>query len=185
MLLIQCLTLLAVFLGVHPQTEFTEGRFFIGNCLRPNASTISNLISGSFDLDFEGAEAPEVTLLNSTIVCEAPGLFRGTISSFSVVALYSCISRSFGCDGTPRTEQFQFDCNEDDTFTRSIASLGEARTTNPTATLQTPLNEDCAQCSGENLVVPTGSDHCVCEYPPHTVASWVSVLEGKFIRNSG
>ena len=152
----------AVSLGVNSQIEFTVRRLTIGDCPRPDASTISGLITDSFNLA-DRTEAPGVTVLDTTIVCESPGLLRDTISSFSVVALYSCTGIvAEGCDGSNRTEQFQYECNMDNTFTEAEISSGFLRTENPTATLQTPLNDQCAQCVEPTSIVPSDpDDHCI------------------------
>ena len=158
-----CLTLLAVTLGVHSQ-QFTQRRSSrVGDCPRPDANVIAALISDSFNLA-DGAERPVVNVNESVVVCESPGLFRDTVSSFSAVVSYSCMGDPAPCDGNLRTDQFQYDCNSDNTFTRADIASGRIRTPmeNVVATLETPLNAQCGQCSEPTAFLPAAAeDHCV------------------------
>ncbi len=98
-------------------------------------------------------------------MCESPGLFRGTISSFSVVVSYSCTRGLSFCDGSELTDQFQYDCNLDNSFRRAEIPLGSVRTPNPIATLGTPLNAQCAQCVEPNGFLSADQvDHCVGKF---------------------
>ncbi len=164
-----CFVFLGVLLGVQSQTDFTERRTVngipVGDCQAPDASGIAALIPESFALA-DGAPRPTVTVNDSAVVCQSPGLFRDTVGSFSVVVSYSCTDGPAECDGSLLTEQFQYDCNEDDTFTRPVVQFGLVRTQAPiTGTLATPLNIQCAQCidPANNIIGAGAADHCVGE----------------------
>ena len=151
---------LAVIPTVYSQTvEFTAGRSDVGNCQRPDEATIAALIPESFDLG-DGDSRPTVDISGMMVVCESTGLLRNTINSFSVIVSYNCTGIT-GCDGTLRTEQFQYDCNSDDTFAEALILGGDLRTQSPSGTLMTPLNVECGRCVESGGDVPSNmDDHC-------------------------
>ena len=153
--------------GHHPESalaQTTVRRLTIGDCQRPTASDIETLIPLSFDLA-DSAPLPVIANIRVMTVCESPGLSRNTISSFSVVAQFSCTGSACASPGQVQTEQFQYECNSDNTFTVAEISVGNVRTANPTATLQTHLNESCAQCVLSSLFPEAGpDDHCVRKF---------------------
>ena len=53
------------------------------------------------------ADVGHIKILNATIVCEAPGLKKNTVSSLSLVVHWECISPGWGCSG-PTGEVMQF-----------------------------------------------------------------------------
>ena len=82
-----------------------------------------------------------------------------------MLAQFSCTGRACASPGQVQTEQFQYECNSDNTFTVAEISAGNVRTESPTATLQTPLNEACAQCVLSPLFPEAGpGDHCVRKF---------------------
>ncbi len=162
-----CFALLAVILGV--QSQQTDRRVAngnpVGDCQLPDGSGIAALIPESFGLA-DGAPRPTVAVSDSMVVCQSPGLFRDTVGSFSVVVSYSCTNGPDECNGSLLTEQFQYDCNEDNTFTRAVVQVGLVRTQAPiNGTLATPLNIQCAQCvdPANNVIGAGAADHCVGE----------------------
>ena len=82
-----------------------------------------------------------------------------------MVAQFSCTGSVCASPGQVQTEQFQYECNSDNTFTQAEISIGSVRTASPTATLQTPLNESCALCVLSSLIPEAGpDDHCVRKF---------------------
>ena len=145
----------------HTQTEFTQGRHLVGSCPRPDTSMVAVLIANSFDLA-DSSTRPLVSVFEMNIVCESPGLMRDTISSFSTVAHYSCSGEIAECTGTPLTNQFQYDCNEDDTFTMAQILGGTLITRNQTASLTTLLDDQCGLCvDPDSGMLPSDTvNHC-------------------------
>ena len=167
-----CLFLLAVTLGVHSQFDvmFTERRSGVGDCPIPDENTVNALISDSFNFA-DGIERPSVNVSELVIVCLAPGLFRGTINSFSVVVSYSCDGGPATCDGTSRTDQFQYDCNMDNTFMRAGIVGSRLRRPSVAFNLDPPrtLNEECGRCSERTNSIPADPlDHCVSKFSCYT-----------------
>ena len=78
------------------------------------------------------------------MVCTAAGTERGKIGSVSVVVNYLCFGQPF-CLGTEnRTQQFQFDCTQDNTWNHRIVD-GEVRSLG-TADFSTTPSDMCGQC---------------------------------------
>ena len=154
---------MSIIFGVDSQI-FTEGRNGVGSCPMPAANAISaTLLPLSFNLGDSGQQQPTVTVSNSSIVCISPGLTRGTVSSFSVVVEYVCTGVvPAECDGTRRLNQFQYDCNSDDTFTNAQIAGDLLITETPVASLATPLVDQCGRC-GDPMDFDIPSDpvnHC-------------------------
>ena len=97
-----------------------------------------------------------VRIRNFATVCDASGDRRDTSSYVSVVVELQCNSTSAnptltGCDGsTIITRQYQFQCIEQNGqpvwFTIVSGSNQFVQTLNPTATLSTPLANQCRRC---------------------------------------
>lgn len=165
-IILLCLSLLAgIIPQVFSQPRFTVGRNGVGSCpasASTNHKVIEALVSGSFQLA-DGIPRPSVTVIDTNIVCVATGLMRDTISSFSVVVSYNCSGRSLAtCDGTTVVEQFQYECNSDNTFNEAVNSAGSIRTTNPSGNLSTPSNDLCGICAQPTAFVPADpTNHCL------------------------
>ena len=123
-------------------------------------STTSFSSNGLVPLALVPADSQEifeipVRILNYTIVCDAAGIRKNTSSYVSVVVQFQCDSSSgfptlSVCDGrTIVTRQYQFRCiflRFDGGLQWSNIILGTTRfseTLNPTATLSTPLANQC------------------------------------------
>ncbi len=154
-----CLFLSFSIPGVYSQ--LTEGVANIGSCLRPNNTELERIITNSFLLA-DGLNQPTIRVLKVNFVCESPGLVKDTLGSFSAVVLYECSGLDAqNCSTTPvnLTDQFQTACDQGNTF--SGPSSGLARTINPLATLDTPLNPNCSICAEPGGVVGTDPvNHC-------------------------
>ena len=91
-----------------------------------------------------------VRIMNYTIVCDASGDRRDTSSYVSVVVLFQCDFTSTNptltvCDGsTVVTRQYQFQCIDRNGLWFPI-EFG-VQTLDPTATLDTPLANQCRRC---------------------------------------
>ena len=104
----------------------------------------------------EALSSPPVRIRNFTIVCDASGDRINTSSYVSVVVELQCNSQSsnptlIDCDGsTPIIRQYQFQCIEQngqpvwDTLVSGSNLF--VQTLNPTATLSTPLANQCRRC---------------------------------------
>lgn len=159
--------------------QVPSGRSNIGSCGRLTADDIGRtdelspggLVALSLQDAEEDVGSVQVRIVDYNIVCEAAGLKRGTISSISVIVAYEC-SGGAGCVGTYRAnrrEQFQWDCVNDvleESFSppRRISFPGSIRTQNLNSTMDTPLNESCAQCADPADGIPTDANtHCYCK----------------------
>ena len=115
-------------------------------------------------------EGPFIGILRSQVVCTAAGTEQGKIGSVSVVVNYLCSEQPF-CQGVEnRTEQFQFDCTEDNTWDPRIVE-GFVRSVTG-ASFDTTPSDMCGQCldpgsilnPNDPLVVITDPDnHCTGE----------------------
>ena len=91
-------------------------------------------------------------ILDYRIVCEAAGLRRGTISSFSVVVKYECQGIFCGTANLDNpgsfTRYLSLDCNQDNTYTMTSIQRG-AELTLPTVAnpLNISLNNRCGECT--------------------------------------
>ena len=97
-----------------------------------------------------------VRIRNFTVVCDASGDRRNTSSFVSVVVEFECIFSSSdaswsSCDGsTIVIRQYQFQCIEQNgqvVWDAIVSgSTTHVQTLNPTATLSTPLDNQCRRC---------------------------------------
>ena len=112
-----------------------------------------------------------------TIVCDASGERINTSSFVSVVVELQCKSRSSNptlteCDGsTVDTRQYQFQCIEESgqSIWGNIVDDSNlfVQTLNPTATLSTPLANQCRRCIDDQQSMRVGLDpitHCDREF---------------------
>ena len=149
---LHCLGLLltaAALKVANSQIELTQGRAGIGNCQTPDTGSLDSLVLDS--LKQLGLDLRMFDAINSSMVCEAPGLTRGTINSFSVVVEYMEVVGSGNL--TIETNQFQFDCNANGTFTVAQIEEGSLITQNPLANLTTALSDQCGRCVDPELFV--------------------------------
>ena len=121
----------------------------------------------------EAVQSIPVIIRNFTIVCDASGDRINTSSFVSVVVELQCDSQSSNpslveCDGsTVDTRQYQFQCIEQngqpvwDTIVSGSNQF--VQTLNPTATLSTPLANQCRRCIDDQQSSRAGLDpitHC-------------------------
>ena len=154
-----CVLLLTVS-APQSQSQAPPPRSNIGSCPPITASSLGSnttlstmgLVAATIDQANSASDVSLVRILDSQLVCEAAGLRRDTISSFSVVARYEC--QGIFCDsavpGTPGsfTRYLSLDCNQDDTFTMTSVQRG-AELTSPTVEnpLSISLNNRCGECT--------------------------------------
>ena len=124
-----------------------------------------------------GSSRVPVRIRDFTIVCDASGTHINTSSYVSVVVELQCDSQSSNaaltvCDGsTIDTRQYQFQCIAEISgqFTWGNVVDGNnlfVQTLNPTATLSTPLANQCWRCvdDQQSLSVDDPITHCACEF---------------------
>ena len=127
----------------------------------------------------QGESVPSipVRIMNYTIVCDASGNRRDTSSYVSVVVQCQCDYSSTNptltdCDGsTIVTRQYQFQCIERNGGIVWAAVVGGntffVQTLDPTATLSTPLANQCRRCIDDQQSSSTSVDdttHCNREF---------------------
>ena len=141
----------------------TDTRFGRGSCPRPTEANIMAVMLESYDYA-DGLEMPNIDILEYKIVCEAPGLMRGTLSSFSVVVRYVCSGSGVkGCvfkkgERVTLTEQFDSICDASNIYQKQF---GVSRRRFPMATLQTPLMV-CGECIAPTRTIPSDqAHHCI------------------------
>lgn len=131
------------------------------SCQRPTVAELIDLIIWTLNFA-DGRARPEITIYEYNIVCESPGLIRGTLGSFSAVIFYQCDGFAV-CPNTPNdgirrqtnyTHQFQSVCTNEG-YRRGYL-FSPLRVDSPRATLTTPLNDRCSVCS-EPSVIPSDS----------------------------
>ena len=139
------------------RTTTDSGGYTIGNCDLDDLILGVMIASSSDSLHREGGlltsalvfgdatpgEGPFIGILRSKVVCTAGGTERGKISSVSVVVNYVCQGPPFCIGIEERTEQFQFDCIEDNTWDPRIVD-GHVRSF--TGSFDTTRSDVCGQC---------------------------------------
>ena len=118
-----------------------------------------------------------VRIMNYTIVCDTSGNRRNTSSYVSVVVQFQCEFQSTTstltvCDGsTMVTRQYQFQCidrNGQPIWDASVSgNTFFVQTLDPTATLSTPLANQCRRCIDDQQSTNTNIDnttHCDREF---------------------
>ena len=118
-----------------------------------------------------------VRIMNYTIVCDTSGNRRDTSSYVSVVVQFQCNYSSTNptltvCDGRSMvTRQYQFQCtNRNGQPVWDVSVSGDTffvQTLNPTATLSTPLANQCRRCIDDQQSSSTNindTTHCDCEF---------------------
>ena len=122
----------------------------------------------------EGAQRIPVRIRNFTIVCDASGDRINTSSFVSVVVELQCDSQISDpslteCDGsTVDTRQYQFQCieqNGEPVWDTIVSGSNQfVQTLNPTATLSTPLANQCRRCIDDQQSSRADPiTHCDCE----------------------
>ena len=135
----------------------TGGRNNIGSCARLRrtdfgtweAPSDRGIVAQSLQLDNGGTE-DSVRVLEVSILCEAAGLRRDTVSSISALVTYECNGTTCGEAPVNRTEQFQLDCFSDvngDSFFPLRVEFGTVRAPDPSSTHDTPRNSRCGLCA--------------------------------------
>ena len=119
-----------------------------------------------------------VRIRDFTIVCDASGTRINTSSFVSVVVELQCDSQSTNptlaeCDGsTVDTRQYQFQCIAEENGQSVWGNTVDGtslfiQTLNPTATLSTPLANQCRRCIDDRQSMRAGLDpipHCDREF---------------------
>lgn len=170
---------------VHLQQ--TDERPRIGSCPRPTVDdlgrrdmlsreglvALSYVTNIEFDIYVPPENLPEVRIFAYAIVCEASGLIRDSISSFSVVVDHEC--RGMWCGDDPdsrRIEQYQYDCVANQYQCAAIGTffpphkVGNRAVRSAKANLTIPStleNVTCGECSAETIngLDPDPDTHCV------------------------
>ena len=138
------------------------------DCPEPQVTDLENVIALIIQAG-DASGAPNITLLNSNVVCRAFGEQQGLLRGVSVVVEYTCTGHS-DCQTDTVLEQIESGCPSGD-WTNSVGG------TTATASIQSPLNgaslsttarEDCARCFSEKLAEEQGPvtdpvTHCVGE----------------------
>jgi hypothetical protein len=145
----------------------------IGSCQAPPTlemlgSTVSPSKGGLVSAALKGndRDGSPVQILSANLVCQAPGITRGTVGSVSFIVAYKVCQTSLLC--VNRTEQFQFDCGArivgPPRFFPPRKAGGLVRTPDLRgATLNTTLNDRCGECSQipVNNIAADIITHCV------------------------
>ena len=151
------LTVLLLTVSVaHSQTPTPRSN--VGSCPPVTSSLGSNmtlttmgLVSASIDQGNSASDVSLVRILDSQLVCEAAGLRRDTISSFSVVVRFECQGIFCGTADAGAgsfTRYLSLDCNQDDTFTMTSVQRGDELTLPMVANpLNISLNNRCGECT--------------------------------------
>ena len=148
--LLMCIGVIVLFSilpGVQLQVT-PRPRSGVSSCERPSVD-----LFGSFDPagSSDGLVAaayinsdPIVRIINISIVCEASGSTRDTISSLSAIVIYECLTV---CERNRNiTEHLRWDCLVDDDVA-SFSSVRGGDIRNPAnGTIGTPLMDQCGQC---------------------------------------
>ena len=129
----------------------------------------------------ESVDAIPVRIIAYHIVCDASGTSRSTSTFVSVLVQFQCnvsINMCTGtlavCDGTTMViRQYQFSCINQIMWNTIVSGSDSfVQTLNPTATLMTPLDNQCRRCIDDqqstNLNInPT--THCDREFKSVTI----------------
>ena len=117
----------------------------VGSSLGSNTTrSAMGLVSASI------SQTPLVRILDYRIVCEAAGLRRGTISSFSAVVMFECQGTLCGTAdaGGTFTRYLNLDCDQDNTFAMTNVQRGtEISAPMATNPLNISLNNRCGECT--------------------------------------
>ena len=119
-----------------------------------------------------------VRIMDYTIVCDASGMNRSTSSFVSVVVQFQCDFPSgtgtlADCDGnTSVTRQYQFSCISGEWNAVISGNDLFVQTLNPTATLMTPLDNQCRRCIDDQQSTNPNIDpttHCDRKFKSVTI----------------
>ena len=157
MSLLMCIEIIMLF-SILPSVQLQVTprlRSGVSNCERPSDDLFGNFDpEGSSDGLVAAAyinsdPSPIVRIINISIVCEASGSTRDTISSLSAIVIYECLTVC-GERNSNITEHLRWDCLvEDGVASFSGVRSGDIR--NPAnGVIGTPLMDQCGQC-----VLPT------------------------------
>ena len=154
------LTLILCMILSAAHSQAPTPRSNVGSCSPITASSLGSnttlttmgLVAATTDQSNSGSDVSQVRILDSQLVCEAAGLRRDTISSFSVVVRFQCQGAFCGTAdaGAPGTitRYLSLDCNQDNTFTMTSVQRGDEITfpmvANP---LNISLNNRCGECT--------------------------------------
>ena len=126
----------------------------------------------------ETGDGVPVRIMDYNIVCDASGMNRSTSSFVSVVVQFQCDFPSgtgtlADCDAnTNVTRQYQFSCISGEW--NGVISGNDlfVQTLNPTATLTTPLNNQCRRCIDDQQSINPNIDnttHCDRKFKSVTI----------------
>ena len=140
-------------------------------------STVGLIAEAIVPPEEAGNSRVPVRIMDFSIVCDTSGDRINTSSYVSVVVQLRCISQSSNpslveCDGsTVDTRQYQFQCIEQNgqpTWANFVDGNNLfVQTLDPTATLSTPLADQCRRCVDDRQSMRAGLDpvtHCDREF---------------------
>ena len=138
------------------------------DCPEPQGTDLENVIALIIRAG-DASAPPDITLLNSNVVCRAFGEQQGLLRGVSVVVEYTCTGHS-NCQTDTVVEQIESGCLNG-AWSNSVGG------TTASASIRSPLNgsslsttarEDCARCFSTQLAEDQGPvtdriTHCVGE----------------------
>ena len=144
------IVLFSILPGVQLQVT-PKPRSGVSNCERPSvdlfgsfdpAGSSDGLVAAAY---INSNPSPIVRIINISIVCEASGSTRDTISSLSAIVIYECLTVC-GRRNHSLTEHLRWDCLVEDGVA-SFSSVRSGDIRNPAnGTIGTPLMDQCGQC---------------------------------------
>ena len=150
----------------------------VGSCPPLTLDMLGNNAEASTDGIIAAILSACVRVIQFHILCETPGLMKGTISSVSFLAEYRCIGITCqnvnSGDFETHIDQFQIRCNYNDgnfsfIFPNVSVATGSTISRNFTANFTTPPRYNCSQCLDPSVAnsVPGTVDvitHCYGMY---------------------
>ena len=138
------------------------------DCPEPQGTDLEDVIALIIQAG-DASGAPNITLLNSNVVCRAFGEQQGLLRGVSVVVEYTCTGHS-DCQTDTVVEQIESGCPSGN-WTNSVGGTTATdfiRSPLNGASLSTTAREDCSRCFSEQLASDAGVStdpvtHCVGE----------------------
>ena len=139
------------------------------DCPEPQVTDIETVIADII-VAGDASAPPDITLLNSNVVCRAFGEQQGLLRGVSVVVEYTCTGHS-DCQTDTVLEQIESGCPSGN-WTNSVGGTTATnfiRSPLDGSSLSTTAREDCSRCFSTQLANDAGVStdpvtHCVGEY---------------------